>query len=141
MWNFFWKRTFLRNWKEIHFHQFIVQRKLIYLFKYILHFLLFFRFSGSQKCLELLVHHYEDSVVHLTDSRQRTPLHIAALHGHVECAKYLIEHGAEVEVIDEEGRTPYVAAAQYGQTPIVGKFIGFVILSWLRLFLSVKFKF
>lgn len=82
--------------------------------------LFFFRFSGSQKCLEFLVNHYGNIVVHLVDSRQRTPLHIAALHGHVECAKYLIEHGAEVEVFDEEGRTPYVAAAQYGQTPIVG---------------------
>lgn len=83
--------------------------------------LVFNRFSGSQKCLQLLINQYGDSVVHLTDSRQRTPLHIAALHGHVECAKYLIKHDAEVEVIDEEGRTPYIAAAQYGQTPIVGK--------------------
>ncbi|XP_057659011.1 serine/threonine-protein phosphatase 6 regulatory ankyrin repeat subunit A-like isoform X2 [Diorhabda carinulata] len=76
-------------------------------------------FSGSDKCLELLVNYFGKQIVNLSDRRKRTPLHIAALHGHAECAKYLIEQGANIEVSDEEGRTPFIAAAQYGQTQIV----------------------
>ncbi|KAJ8926301.1 hypothetical protein NQ314_021341 [Rhamnusium bicolor] len=59
-------------------------------------------FSGSEKCLELLVNHFGAQIVHFTDCRQRTPLHIAALHGHTECAKFLIDQSAEVQVFDEE---------------------------------------
>ncbi|CAG9861443.1 unnamed protein product [Phyllotreta striolata] len=76
-------------------------------------------FSGSDKCLELLVNYFGKEIVNISDCRQRRPLHIAALHGHTECAKYLLEQGAEVQVFDEEGRTPLIAAAQYGQTQIV----------------------
>ncbi|XP_028130015.2 serine/threonine-protein phosphatase 6 regulatory ankyrin repeat subunit A-like isoform X1 [Diabrotica virgifera virgifera] len=76
-------------------------------------------FSGSDKCLELLVNYFGKEIVNLSDCRKRTPLHIAALHGHTECAKYLIEQGADIQVFDEEGRTPFIAAAQYGQTQIV----------------------
>nr|XP_023013531.1 serine/threonine-protein phosphatase 6 regulatory ankyrin repeat subunit A-like isoform X1 [Leptinotarsa decemlineata] len=76
-------------------------------------------FSGSDKCLELLVNYFGVKVVHYKDCRGRTPLHLAALHGHMECARYLIEQGAEVQVVDEEGRTPFIAAAQYGQTQII----------------------
>lgn len=80
-----------------------------------------FSFSGSHKCLELLVSHFSSEVIHLIDCRKRTPLHIAALHGHSECAKYLIEQGAQVQIFDEDGRTPLIAASQYGQTSVVGE--------------------
>ncbi|KAJ8984032.1 hypothetical protein NQ317_012256 [Molorchus minor] len=75
-------------------------------------------FAGSEKCLELLVNHFGAQIVHLKDCRQRTPLHITALHGH-DCAKYLLDQGAHLQVFDDEERTPFIAAAQYGQTQVV----------------------
>mmetsp|Transcript_33668 Transcript_33668/g.41434 ORF Transcript_33668/g.41434 Transcript_33668/m.41434 type:complete len:470 (+) Transcript_33668:53-1462(+) len=36
----------------------------------------------------------------------RTPLHAAALHGHLTMAKWLVSHGARVKTKDNEGRTP-----------------------------------
>lgn len=59
--------------------------------------------------------------MHVRDCRQRTPLHIAALHGHLECAKYLMDFGARAQVYDEERRTPLIAASQFGQTQVLGK--------------------
>lgn len=76
-------------------------------------------FSGSDKCLELLVNQFGNEILNLQDCRKRTPLHIAALHGHTECAGFLLEHGAEISIFDEDGRTPLIAAAQYGQLQIV----------------------
>lgn len=77
-------------------------------------------FVGSEKCLELLVTEFGEGIVNLKDGRRRTPLHVASLHGHVECVRLLLEKGADVEAKDEEGRTAFVAAAQYGQTQVVG---------------------
>ncbi|KAK9888372.1 hypothetical protein WA026_000624 [Henosepilachna vigintioctopunctata] len=76
-------------------------------------------FSGSIQCLRLLVNYYGKETVHLKDTRQRYPLHICALHGHYDVAKYLLEQGSEVDCLDEEGRTPFIAAAQFGQNQII----------------------
>ncbi|ENN75031.1 hypothetical protein YQE_08346, partial [Dendroctonus ponderosae] len=76
-------------------------------------------FSGSQSCLEHLIEHFGDHIIHLRDEKQRTPLHIAALHGHAECASMLLNLGAAPLVVDSEGRTPLIAAAQYGQSNVV----------------------
>ncbi|XP_018318975.1 uncharacterized protein LOC108732588 isoform X2 [Agrilus planipennis] len=82
-------------------------------------------FSGSEKCIELLCNCYGTESVLLKDARNRTPLHIAALHGHTECAKYLLEKGAEINYQDAEGRTPLIAAAQNGQTHVIDVLISY----------------
>ncbi|KAI0281936.1 ankyrin repeat protein, partial [Russula aff. rugulosa BPL654] len=41
-----------------------------------------------------------------TDSSGFTPLHDASEDGNIEIARVLLEHGANVEVKDNEGRTP-----------------------------------
>jgi ankyrin repeat protein len=81
-------------------------------------------FAGSERCLELLLVKFGSSIAQLKDSRDRTPLHIAALHGHVECAKLLIQKGGDVRASDEDGRTPLIAAAQYGQAAFVEYLLG-----------------
>jgi ankyrin repeat protein len=40
-----------------------------------------------------------------------TPLHRASIHGRIEIARLLVEHGASVEVKDREGRTPLDVAS------------------------------
>ncbi|TIX88922.1 ankyrin repeat domain-containing protein [Rhizobium sp. P44RR-XXIV] len=43
----------------------------------------------------------------------RTPLHEAALHGHIEMAKLLIEHGAETTIRDPHFYAPAIGWAEY----------------------------
>ena len=46
---------------------------------------------------------------------RQTPLHYCCFHRNYEAAKILIENGAEIESIDEVGRTPlYIAIGDYG---------------------------
>jgi ankyrin repeat protein len=39
------------------------------------------------------------------------PMHIAAIEGHIGILKILLEHGVPVDILDEFGRTPFLAAA------------------------------
>lgn len=48
------------------------------------------------------------------DGRADTALHFAAFHGHVALARVLIEHGADVDAEDHDGRSPLVLAAWEG---------------------------
>ena len=43
----------------------------------------------------------------------RTPLHEAALHGHIEMAKLLIEHGADTTIRDPNFHAPAIGWAEY----------------------------
>ncbi|KAF5291783.1 hypothetical protein FQA39_LY14271 [Lamprigera yunnana] len=78
---------------------------------------------GGKPCVELLCDYYGCSIINLKDSQSRTPLHIAALYGKVDCAKYLIEKGAEIDCKDSNGKTPLIAAAQNGQKQILELFL------------------
>lgn len=77
--------------------------------------------------MELLCQYFGNSSVKLKDTRNRTPLHIAAIHGHVDCAKYLLEQGAELNCQDADGRTPLICAASNGQSQIIGSFFIYII--------------
>eukprot|EP00736_Rhodelphis_marinus_P003625 Rmarinus@m.19453 len=48
------------------------------------------------------------------DYDQRTPLHLAASEGHQDCARWLIQQGANVDCQDRFGNTPIIDAVTYG---------------------------
>lgn len=52
--------------------------------------------------------------VNAQDMMGKTPTHIAAEKGHTECVKYMLEEGADPNVIDKRGMTPVHYAAMKG---------------------------
>ncbi|TRM57323.1 ankyrin repeat-containing domain protein, partial [Schizophyllum amplum] len=47
-----------------------------------------------------------------------TPLHRAAEDGHLELARLLVDHGADIEAQEEEGRTPLHLTAEGGHCEV-----------------------
>ena len=43
-----------------------------------------------------------------------TPLHFAALAGHVEAIRVLVQNGAELGVVDDRGKTPFQFCLEHG---------------------------
>lgn len=48
-----------------------------------------------------------------------TPLHLAARHGHAEVVEVLLEKGASITALDEDGRSPLHIASEYSQTTVL----------------------
>lgn len=59
------------------------------------------------------------------NSKQQTPLHIAAKNGHVDVVKILIQNGAQVRAKHHGGKTPLHLACQYGRFVVVKELIGY----------------
>ena len=59
-----------------------------------------------------------DSVSAQTALATAKPLHIAAYYGHLEIAKFLIDHGASIDGVDDRFRTPLHLAAKEGRTQV-----------------------
>lgn len=55
-----------------------------------------------------------------TDDDGRTPLQLAAAHGHVELCAVLLEAGADVNAADEDGETPLHSAIRRNQLAAAG---------------------
>ena len=53
------------------------------------------------------------------DDENRTPLHDAAINGHLDTVKYLVEQGADKEARDDQNRTPLHLAADNGHLDTV----------------------
>ena len=54
-----------------------------------------------------LLEECSDIDVNVTDNDLQTPLHYAYLYGHIQIAQYLIQHGADMFAVDNDGCIPY----------------------------------
>lgn len=69
--------------------------------------------------MEVLWVSFENIDVNLVDSEGRTPLHVAAVRGHVESLRFLISIGGNPDVCDCNGWTPLHFAAAEGHIEAV----------------------
>ncbi|KAL7955134.1 ankyrin repeat-containing domain protein [Trichoderma compactum] len=67
---------------------------------------------------ELLVRQNIEGL-HITTDLQQTPLHIAAIKGHVELARLLLDYGADLNAVDAHLCTALLDAASFGFTEVV----------------------
>lgn len=61
----------------------------------------------------------EPELVAFENRDKRTPLHVAALHGALQCVDLLLERGAKLTVVDTDGDTPLHLASYWGHRPVV----------------------
>ncbi|RWS03952.1 serine/threonine-protein phosphatase 6 regulatory ankyrin repeat subunit A-like protein [Dinothrombium tinctorium] len=73
---------------------------------------------GSEKCMELLLSHYGQGIVHLVDSKGRTALHYLCMSKKEtkECLSLLLHNRVEVNACDENKRTALMYCIQRGFT-------------------------
>uniref|UniRef100_A0A8C2CNW8 Ankyrin repeat domain 52 n=1 Tax=Cyprinus carpio TaxID=7962 RepID=A0A8C2CNW8_CYPCA len=64
-------------------------------------------------CLELLVNNGANN------KAGKSPLHVAAIHGHFTRSQILLQNGAEVECVDKYGYTPLHSAAKHGHELLI----------------------
>ncbi|MCD7463130.1 hypothetical protein HAX54_050014 [Datura stramonium] len=69
--------------------------------------------------MEILCVGYADIDLNSIDSQGRTPLHIAAIHGHVEVIQFLVSVGSDPDMLDSQGWTPLHFAAHQGHVEAV----------------------
>ncbi|KAM0752446.1 ankyrin [Meredithblackwellia eburnea MCA 4105] len=73
--------------------------------------------KGNVDILTLYLSNYT-FVLDWVNARGATPLHIAAMKGEVECARILIEAGADLDAPDLQGNTPIHYASSWGHLPV-----------------------
>jgi ankyrin repeat protein len=90
--------------------------------------------SGRVKALELLLKYGGDiderlpKDVGFLERKKRdqhaseTPLHVAVLNNQVDVTRWLLNHGADTEVLDLQGRTAELIALESGKKDIIGLF-------------------
>jgi len=79
-------------------------------------------FRGQTQRVQSMVA-VDPSLVNLLDSNQSTPLHHASYRGHIECARILLEKGAEVDAVDKDQCTPLHNASYMGKRDMIAYLI------------------
>lgn len=74
--------------------------------------------SGHKSVLAVLLDHGGDAFIDLPDVYGNSPLHHAAYHGKLDCAKLLLETAASVTARNTEGLTAFNLASIHGHQPI-----------------------
>ena len=80
--------------------------------------------EGRKKIIEMIVNTDKMKIVcrdiiNRPTYRNRTAIHTSAFHGYLGIAHLLFEHGAELDIPDEDGFTPLILAAHEGHFEIV----------------------
>uniref|UniRef100_A0A4W3GKR7 Transient receptor potential cation channel, subfamily A, member 1a n=1 Tax=Callorhinchus milii TaxID=7868 RepID=A0A4W3GKR7_CALMI len=72
--------------------------------------------QGQIKVVKLILSKFTaaNSILNVLDDVKQTPLHKAAMYDHSHLVEYLIEQGAEMNIVDCETRTPLLWAASRG---------------------------
>lgn len=75
--------------------------------------------KGDKAMVEAYVKNHENSLKTLEYKSKRAPLHIAAKHGHLDLADYIIQRGSEIELRDKLMKTPLHYACEGGHNSVV----------------------
>ncbi|XP_063155461.1 transient receptor potential cation channel subfamily A member 1 [Candoia aspera] len=77
--------------------------------------------QGATEILKLMMSSYagDEPIINAADGNKETLLHRAALFDHYELAEYLISKGANINNVDNEGRTPLLLATSCASWKIV----------------------
>ena len=92
-----------------------------------LHFILF------------LFHPFRASI-NAKDADGETPLHYAALNGHLDCVRFLLKDNADVNLTDAEGSTPLHKVTSLFSIFTLFLFCFFFVLSFLRFYLTILYR-
>lgn len=65
------------------------------------------------------LHDPQSDIIHRSNNKGQRPLHWAAMGGDLQCVNALLQAGAQTEVKDTDGFTPFIAAAQHGHTAVM----------------------
>ena len=79
-----------------------------------------FAYQGQLKMLQVLVENYNADIT-AADSFGRTPLHVAARGGHIDCVNYLLGSGLRCSDVDNVGNSVFYYACSGGYTEVVRK--------------------
>lgn len=75
--------------------------------------------KGDAEAMRKMLGGGREVLSNVVDESRRSGLHFAAALGNVECTKYLIDAGADIDLQDIEGYTPLHMAAGYMHVPTV----------------------
>ena len=75
--------------------------------------------EGFKDACEVLLFQGEGTDINAKTSMNRTPLHLASLHGHLPVVKVLIREGADINALDVENNSALHYAAIHGHLPLV----------------------
>ncbi|POM71151.1 Myosin-like protein [Phytophthora palmivora] len=75
-------------------------------------------YAANIETVEVLLNSAFRTNANIPNRRGRTPLHIAASRGDVAVVAYLIRHGAEQDIVDDQGQNAFHHAAANGHTAV-----------------------
>ena len=86
-----------------------------------------------------LFHPFRASI-NAKDADGETPLHYAALNGHLDCVRFLLKDNADVNLTDAEGSTPLHKVTSLFSIFTLFLFCFFFVLSFLRFYLTILYR-
>lgn len=68
-------------------------------------------YGDNEACADRLLEIMGSDIVNLRDRKGRTPLHVCSIGDALDCTRFLLRHGAEIDAADYKLRSPLLVAA------------------------------